>query len=76
VIRALKRATPPCYINLKVDWIEVGSQPISVAPKKKLNYFANDLFLLTAILSKEGLTNDSKVKITLTDTLKKESISS
>ena len=76
MIRALKRATAPCYTDLKVEWIQVEAQPISVAPKEKLTYFANDLFLLTAIISKEGLTNESKVKITLTDTLKKESISS
>ena len=68
VIKALKHSTVPAFTNLKADWNMDVSHQVPWAPFIE-TYFANELFILTAILKKSTVTEDSRVIIEMFETL-------
>ena len=68
VIRALRIATNPAFTNLKTQWTLGVSHEVPRAPFIE-TYFANELFILTALVPKSELNSASSVTIDLFETL-------
>ena len=68
VIRALKIATNPAYTNLKTAWTLDVAHEVPWAPFIE-TYFANELFILTALIKKSQVDSNSSVNIDLFETL-------
>jgi len=61
-------ATNPAFTNLKTSWSLGVSHEVPRAPFIE-TYFANELFILTALIAKADLASNSSVTIDLFETL-------
>lgn len=68
VIKALRKATYPAFTGLKTKWSFEVSHEVPRAPFIE-TYFANELFILTALIPKNELTPKSTVTINLFETI-------
>ena len=68
VIRALRLATAPAFTNLQTLWSCRPSLEVPRAPLVE-TFFANELFILTALLDKKDLLESSQLTIDLFETL-------